>query len=269
MGTRSLLGYEKNDNEIYYQYMQFDGGPEVKGREYYEGVVKAVIEAPGYFNGNGVETGCPNRKFFKRVRRFLDNYQYLSGHSFEEHSTCSLADWVALDCNQEWQYLFRRNGNFEFFQSGSDFLVTVPWALTENLMIVETSSWKDAPLLRGFWNEAQSLGATIEHATIASWGDKAPLHVNDEFEHESSKVFFKDMCKEGGKAPDIIIPSVALEYGKALCFPDQGREDGLMAVGSLKINGRTAASSVFRKRPTRCYRTERTMITKRNGSPLF
>lgn len=84
MGTHSLLGFETKPEQIFYQYMQFDGGPEIKGREYYEGVILAMVESPDYFIS---KSGLPNAKFFQRVRHFLYNYQYASGHSFGNHHT--------------------------------------------------------------------------------------------------------------------------------------------------------------------------------------
>ena len=81
MGTRSLLGFEQKIGTYYIQYMQFDGSPAVKGKEFYEAVLCTLLECPSHF----IKNHKPNPAFFKRIKHFLDNYQYTSGHSINNN----------------------------------------------------------------------------------------------------------------------------------------------------------------------------------------
>lgn len=131
MGTRSLLAFEQKNGSYYIQYMQFDGYPSVKGREFYEAVVTSLQECPSHFMKNEK----PNMAFFKRIKDFLNNYQYASGHSIDNNWTCVANDWDGQDAMSAWKYLFDRDGNFHFFNTwhAERMECIIPWEFTRTL----------------------------------------------------------------------------------------------------------------------------------------
>jgi hypothetical protein len=108
--------------------MQFDGYPSVKGREFYEAIAASLQECPSHFT----KKGKPNTAFFKRIKHFLDNYQYASGHSIDNNLILEANEWDNHDSMQAWNYLFDREGNFKFFSSWYDdrYECTIPWDFT-------------------------------------------------------------------------------------------------------------------------------------------
>jgi len=132
MGTRSLLAVESKPGKYYVQYMQFDGYPSEKGMEFYETILESLRNSPSsYVFKNKWEK--PNRTFFTRIKHFLNEYQYQSGHSIGAHYTCPAGEWEKQDSGQEWQYLFDKNGNFTFFPNGHQYYCKIPWEFTINL----------------------------------------------------------------------------------------------------------------------------------------
>lgn len=151
MGTRSLLAVEDKPGKYYVQYMQFDGYPSEKGMEFYGTVLESLKNSPSsYVFKNKWEK--PNRTFFTRIKHFLNEYQYQSGHSIGAHYTCPAGEWEKQDSGQEWQYLFDKNGNFTFFPMGHQYYCKIPWEFTINLAKV---SERKASALEPFW-EAMS-----------------------------------------------------------------------------------------------------------------
>lgn len=133
MGTRSLLGFVKEDGTVHVQYMQFDGGPQTKGRQFFEAVTRSIHE----FQCED-DNGRPDQRFFDRVKHFLDDYQYQSGHSVGAQYTEARKDWGDLDYGAEWKYLWERNGDFLVTSEGrpqpsTDFEMVIPWGLTREL----------------------------------------------------------------------------------------------------------------------------------------
>jgi len=49
MGTPSLLAVEIIPSKYHTQYMQFDGYPTIRGKEYYETILRSFMEYPNYF----------------------------------------------------------------------------------------------------------------------------------------------------------------------------------------------------------------------------
>jgi len=128
MGTRSLLAVEMKPGKYHVQYMQFDGYPSCKGKEFYEDVTTGLAQDWSAFVD---KKGNPNSHFRDRVKNLLNNYQYASSHSIGNHWTCDAEKWTKHDCCQEWQYLWKWNGDFCFFNTyGESPVVTIPWAFT-------------------------------------------------------------------------------------------------------------------------------------------
>jgi len=194
MGTRSLLAYDMKNGGYHVQYMQFDGYPSVKGKEFYETIVTSLQECPSHFTKNGK----PNSAFFKRIKHFLDNYQYASGHSIDNNWVCKADEWDAQDANAAWKYLFDKDGNFHFFQNWRDerYDCTIPWDFTYAL------------------------------ATTFSKGDLG-------FPYDDSKlaVWWNSLEQWEGKTDP---PMLSLESAEALSFPDQG-DEGWRDCGRLRI----------------------------------
>jgi hypothetical protein len=130
MGTRSLLAYESKPGKYYVQYMQFDGIPEVKGKEYYEGITRGLAQEHHYFID---KEGNPNKHFRERIKHFLNNYQYASGHSIGNHYTIDSKEWTTISSGQEWQYLWSYNGDFSFFHYREKRVITIPWDITRTI----------------------------------------------------------------------------------------------------------------------------------------
>ena len=126
MGTPSLLAVETEPGKYFYQYMQFNGYPTIRGREYYETILKSLQEAPFYF----ITNNKPNKNFFVRIKHFLKNAQYASFHSFNCCQTIDAEEWD----DDLWQYLFNKNGDFTFSpRNSSDYSCTIPWKFTLKL----------------------------------------------------------------------------------------------------------------------------------------
>jgi len=130
MGTRGLHGYEKPDGKIYYQYLQFDNYPTSRGKNHYEAIINTLRECYHVFVN---KEGKPSADFFKRIHNYLNELQYASGHSLGNHSITTKEKWPKLDCWQEWQYWWDRNGNFNFFPTGGSWECTIPWEFSKQL----------------------------------------------------------------------------------------------------------------------------------------
>jgi hypothetical protein len=244
MGTRSLLGYEIPNGKIYVQYMQYDGNPATKGREFYEGVTSCLREM--------IQNGkTPNSKFFARIKHFLNNYQYQTAHSIGNHFITSIKEWgfpkqggyVQLDYGQEWQYLFKLNGDFVFFPVEKNArTITIPWLLT----LKAVPGLRTTVNFEKFWDTAGKLSELDEHKKILGWNNvELCLHLKDEFEYESSKEILESAFK--GIRPKVQYPELSLDYGEVQAFPDQG-VGGFRNWAILKINGRKVYSSMFADR---------------------
>ena len=135
MGTRSLLAVETKPDKYRVQYMQFDGYPDVKGLEYYAALIKALNVSVGYFS---LKNGKPNKKMRDRMLTHLNEIQYQTGHSIGNQFDVDAKDWYKQDCWQEWQYLFKYNGDFEFFHTYGDakYLYRFPWDLSYKMASV-------------------------------------------------------------------------------------------------------------------------------------
>lgn len=121
MSTRSLLGYELPNGKIYAQYLQFDGYPEGQGKGYYLAALKG-------FDSLGTKAQDPSQEVFQRLKAYLNEAQYQSGHSIGTHYTENRKTFFT---NQRWNYLFCRNG--DFIIKGCDKkepYITIPWDLT-------------------------------------------------------------------------------------------------------------------------------------------
>jgi hypothetical protein len=247
MGTRSLLGYEQEDGKIYAQYMQFDGGPSCKGREFYEGCVLALREYC-FINAETVNPiGAPTKDWFVRIMNFLNNYQYQSGHSITNHFTVSKKDWFSKKdlANSAWRYLFARNGDFIIYRPGI-FTATIPWTYTTKMMNeCGANFWrkitKHEPGLGNYWESLDKYEEHQEHKLIASWGPKkALLHLNDKFYYVSTKDVLAQVLKgEKVTVPDPILRLETVEY---LVFPEQ-KSDGWRNSGCVKFNGKVILES--------------------------
>lgn len=256
MGTRSLLGYELPTGKIYYQYMQFDGGPERKGQEFYEGVLTGLTDIT--FEGeNSVQIfPHPNNVFFKRIQHFLNEYQYKSGHSVNAHGIIDQNDWFGqkIDENQEWMYVFTRNGDFIFhpmpWPPGKPpaYKVVIPYIFTKELLHfseVVRESLDRTPFLGKFWEECSkdAFQERKEHIKILNWKDPT-THVGAKFEHDSSTSVFENRLK-GIPQKKPRHSELSLDVGEVLAFPDQGPEHGMRTFRVLKHNGDVLKSSMF------------------------
>lgn len=134
MGTRSLLAYDTGEgNEPYVvQYMQFDGYPSVKGHEFYTAILRG-LEAG---RREMVTDGRPNTHFFTMVDHFLNHYQYESAHSIGgRHRSSPEEFWRDMEeCNAEWKYLIKSNGDFIFFSTYESVTYVIPWEFTWGLV---------------------------------------------------------------------------------------------------------------------------------------
>lgn len=208
MGTRSLLAMEPGPNKYYIQYMQFDGHPDCKGKEYYEAILESLMENSSYF----ITKDKPNRKLFKRIKDFLNNYRYASGHSYNNDWIIEAKDWEKQDVWQEWQYLFDKDGNFTFFNVSSlKYYCTIPWEFTLNL--------------------GRSFG-------------KYDILPDDNSKLASFWEYAKDW--DGKREP----PELSLETGECLAFPEQGDKQGKQGggwrhYGILISRNKTLAKSSF------------------------
>jgi hypothetical protein len=248
MGTRSLLGYVTKTGSIYAQYMQFDGDPRWKGREFYEGVVRSMNESALFVS----KSKQPTEEFFLRVRRFLDNYQYETGHSVNNHLQVRVGKWLSRDniADDEWRYLFKRNGDFVIYKPGI-YTVTIPWSFTVKMIDAVGSEFgcmlrKDKPGFGEFWERISHLEELKEHKTIVGWaGEQALLHMKDEFNYRSSKTILEQTLK--GAPPVITYPPVlSLEYGEVLVLPHS--DGGWRQYGKLKLNGKTILKGMFSRK---------------------
>jgi hypothetical protein len=153
MGTRSLLAVEDKPGRLHVQYMQFDGYPTCKGKQFYNGVVRGMTEAAGWDEG-----GKPGKAFFKRVRHFLDEYQYQSGHSIGNHFRATLRKFLDADSWQEWQYWFDASGDFHVIRTGLDREVIIPWGITNAFaeMHYEARDILDGKALDPLWEKVET-----------------------------------------------------------------------------------------------------------------
>lgn len=224
MGTRSLLGYEQPNGKVYAQYLQYDGGPENQGHNYFIGVLDGLVNI-NYKD----DSGNPNPTMFNRIQHFLNETQYQSGHSVNNHLTCTRKEWFnqGIDCNQEWQYLFTQTGDFIYFSSDMTRQIVIPWELTkrllENYHDLTGSSYSPKGLRDSPWWDATRFKDYDENKKVIKWGKDIALHLHDELGYESSKLL-KDKMLRGGSVT-IAEPLLLIEYGKINAFPDQG-EDG-------------------------------------------
>jgi hypothetical protein len=223
MGTRSLLGYELPNGKIYAQYLQFDGGPENQGHDYFIGVLQ------GLANLQCVDEGKPNAKMFKRIRHFLDEQQYQSGHSVDTNFTCTRKEWFSLeiDYNQEWQYLFTLTGDFIYFKpEEKNTQIVIPWELIKCILNESHDLLGSSHFPKGLrnspWWEATRFNDYEENKKVMKWGKNVALHINDELEHESSKLLKEKLLK--GEPAILPEPILKIEYGKIRAFHEQGDE---------------------------------------------
>jgi hypothetical protein len=128
MGTPSFLAYEIKPGKYYSQYMQYDGAPTWKGKEYYETILKSLMEGLDYF----IKDNKPNKQFFTRIKHFLNNYQYASSPSFGNNTIFYARDYWDTTVDL-WRYLFDKDGNFTFAPPKSSYFCTIPWEFTLNL----------------------------------------------------------------------------------------------------------------------------------------
>jgi hypothetical protein len=240
MGTRSLLGYELPNGTIYAQYLQFDGGPQCQGQNYFIGVLKGLVL-------NAVtQSEKPVTAMFQRIKHFLDETQYQSGHSIGNHFTCTRKEWFSLKCDasQEWQYLFTKKGDFIFFHVDgelSEVQIVIPWKLTK-IIISDPHRFLDN-LKDSLWWNAVTFYDYDENKEVISWGKNAPLHINDELDYDSSKILKEKLLK--GEPVTLSVPVLKIEYGEVLAFPeDDGFRSyyGIMTVGTSLESSRTGTT---------------------------
>jgi hypothetical protein len=229
MGTRSLLGYERQDGKIYAQYQQFDGYPDTKGVAYYVSVLKGLeaLEATD-------QAKNPSASVFKRIQHYLNEAQYASGHSVGAHNIHEQESWFngGADCWQEWMYLFDRNGNFIFFHEGKDQPhIVIPWEFTRSILAAH--EWKNLETIeKSNWWEKIRLEDYDENKKVLKWGSKAPLHLHDELNYDSSKALRDELLK--GNKPTLDLPVMSLDVGEILAFPEQ-KEHGYRTFSVLTI----------------------------------
>lgn len=131
MGTRSLLAVETAKDKLHVQYMQFDGYPSCKGYEYYTAILFSIMEAgAGRFF---TKAGKPNKMFRDRCVNFLNNYQYKTHHSTDNHWIANKkTEWdFQTDTWQEFEYLFDKEGTFIIQGHGLSY--EIPWEITMGL----------------------------------------------------------------------------------------------------------------------------------------
>jgi hypothetical protein len=236
MGTRSLLAYEIKGGKVYVQYQQFDGYPESKGREYYLEVLTGLTDLHDICN----KAGKPTEVFFTRIKHYLNEKQYSSGHSVGNHFTVTKGEWeTTVDCNAAWKYLFTRGGDFVFSaRSGDRYEVVIPWEFTRTLLQQREPKFMEALADESFWTSLKFRDRE-ENKKVISWGKDAPLHIGEELDHKSSEILFERLMKgEGGiKLPE---PVLSLEYGECLAFPEQAeggwRRYAFLMVGDKRVS---------------------------------
>lgn len=212
MGTRSLLAVEKSEGVLHSQYMQFDGYPTCKGRDFFERIAASFGECREYFcDGNRK----PNGNFVQRVVDFLNDYQYQSGHSIGSHQECKLADWLKADSWQEWQYLWRLNGDFVTFHRGEEKALVIPFeivaALGRDCRLLKFG--ETDTLLSKFWSGVEEyLGFNPEYAAV---GEKPP-----------------------------VAPRLTVLTGECFAFPEQ-KAGGWRSYVEVKLGGRKIYSSIL------------------------
>jgi len=199
MGTRSLLAVETKPGNYHVQYMQFDGYPSCKGHEYYAAIIKTLQQTGDYFM---TKSGLPNKKLRDRILTYLDEIQYQSGHSIGNSYEIKVAEWVKQDCWQEWQYLFKKNGDFEFFstyENGNK--CVIPWEFTRGI----TNCFGGE--LFPFGEDGISILTPFFDGNWTGW----------DAEEDEKKTF---------------APSLKIAMGEVLAFPDQ-KDNGWRGFGSI------------------------------------
>ena len=225
MGTRSLLGYELANGKIYYQYLQFDGYPEGQGQTYYTKVLEGIKHL--------IKSKKLNSQVFTRIKHYLNEVQYNSGHSIYNHSVTTRKEWFGFGIKawQEWQYLFTRTGDFIFSGGANQVQVLIPWKLSANLL-TDTSRFLNHKTTSPWWS-ASKLDDYDENEKVISWGKDAPLHINEELEWDSSKLL-RDKLLKGIGIEKIPLPVFRLTFGEHLCFPEQ-KNNGYRSYEILEI----------------------------------
>lgn len=218
MGTRSLLAYDTGRGNYYVQYMQFDGYPSIKGSEYYNAILRG-LEALGTAAINKTNKR-PSQRFFSMIRRFLDNYQYESGHSVGHSFTESPHDfWSNMrNCGEEWKYVWLSNGDFVFFNvyEGDEAITyVIPWEFTRTFI------------------HAHQISRKIQARCL----DSASVL-------EKAWESFEAYDDEDRKLPPKIL---TIESGKVYAFPEQGKH-GWREYSILRQDGKTIAEGMFADR---------------------
>lgn len=152
-------------------------------------------------------------------------------------------------------------------------MVVIPWSFTRNLVhnVREIKNAKfDAKCFFGdFWELLSSIDERGENLKIIRWGKKAPLHVSDEFEYDSSKAILEQVLR--GEKPVISpYPVLSLECGEKHAFPEQ-KDEGWRSFGILSLGGeKIIVSSLFAvdDRPVRDHNVQSVIITRKNGRKL-
>lgn len=228
--TRSLLGYELPNGTIYAQYLQCNGDPLNQGKNYFIGVLKGLVL-------NAVtQSGKPATAMFQRIKHFLNETQYQSGLSVNNHFTCTRKEWFSLKCeaNQEWQYLFTKKGDFIFFHVDgelSEVQIVIPWKLIK-IILSEPHKFIDN-LKDSLWWNAVTFYDSDENKKVISWGKNAPLHINDKLDYDSSIILKEKLFK--GEPVSPTVPVLKIEYGEVDAFPsrpDGFRSYSIMTVGT-------------------------------------
>ena len=238
MGTRSFLGYELSNKKIYAQYMQMDGGPRWKGRKFYIATLKGL---ESLIRGVEMKSPLPNGFMFDRIQHYLNNLQYMSGHSIGAHATYTQAEWGNRS-NGEWQYLFTRKGDFIFGDASEDNspVITIPWAITEALL--HSGEYKNAEALDVMtWWESLEFKDLEENKKVLRWGKRVALHINEELKYDSSKLLRDELLK--GNKPVLESPVFTIETGMVNAFPEQG-ENGYRTYTILTIGTTTHFTKV-------------------------
>ena len=223
MGTRSLLAYEKPKSRVYFQYMQFDGYPTIKGREYYEGILKSLQEfgSQEFYSTKGV----PNDKFFRRCLDFLNNIQYMTGHSVGNHATIPTEKWLSQDSWQEWQYLFDIAGNFHIIHTGKPTTIVIPWDFTMKLATSFSRGCSE-------W-EGKEIGSDDPEKTpLAKFWEGAEKYLR----------FDPQYAEKGEKEPPE--PIMTIKFGESHAFPEQ-KDGGWRGFGLLSVGSKVVGRSMF------------------------
>jgi hypothetical protein len=218
MGTRSLLAVETTPGVVHSQYMQFDGYPTCKGKDFYERVACGFGEASEYFTGKARrgQVARPNDKFAKLAIDFLNNYQYQTGHSIGANSTLTMAEWEKADSWQEWQYVFLLNGDFVAFHvsSASRKALIIPWELTRTL-VNGYASGRSLGFEKGGANES----------VLKQFWDSLERHLQ----------FNPEYAEEGEKQPPE--PVLKVKAGEVLAHPEQ-KAGGWRDYVAVEVDGK-------------------------------